>query len=52
VGQATVKGAEAVGSATVKGAEATANGAKKLGSGIAGAVTGASGDKSAEKGQK
>lgn len=50
--EATVKGAEAAGSATVKGAEATASGAKKLGSGIAGAVTGGGGDKSAEKGKK
>jgi hypothetical protein len=38
-GTATVKGAEAAASATVKGAEATASGAKKLGSGILGAVT-------------
>jgi hypothetical protein len=51
-GSATVKGAEAAGSATVKGAEATASGVKKLGSGIAGAVTGGGGDKSAEKEQK
>jgi hyperosmotically inducible protein len=51
-GSATVKGAEAVGSATLKGAEATASGVKKLGSGIAGAVTGGGDDKSAEKGQK
>ena len=36
---ATVDGAKAAGNATVKGAEATASGAKKLGSGIAGAVT-------------
>jgi hypothetical protein len=50
VGSATVKGTEAAaktgtdaakatGSATEKGAKATASGAKKLGSGIAGAVT-------------
>ena len=37
--EATVDAAKAVGSATVKGAEATASGAKKLGTGIAGAVT-------------
>ena len=36
---ATVDGAKTVGNATVKGAEATASGAKKLGTGIAGAVT-------------
>jgi hypothetical protein len=39
-GKATADAAKATGSATAKGAEATASGAKKLGTGIAGAVTG------------
>lgn len=38
-GEAVAVGAKATGEATVKGAEATASGAKKLGSGILGAVT-------------
>ena len=40
VGEATTDAAKATGNATVKGAEATASGAKKLGSGIAGAFGG------------
>ena len=36
----TEKGAKAAGSATAEGAKATADGAKKIGTGITGAVTG------------
>ena len=39
VGQATADGAKTTANATAKGATATASGAKKLGLGIAGAVT-------------
>lgn len=39
-GDATADAAKATGKTTAKGAEATADGAKKVGSGIAGAVTG------------
>jgi hypothetical protein len=39
-GEATADAAKTAGKATAKGAEATAGGAKKVGSGVAGAVTG------------